>query len=1698
MTVIDDVAVIEQDAQALQLGAIVLSNDSVDGIDGEVAIIAGVDLADTKGNVAFDTMTQSLTYRADTAELRALGAGESVIDTFTYTAVAGVSSSATGTVQITVAGTNDAPTVGQVLTEQIGYTGSTFSYIVADTAFTDIDRNDTIVLSARQIGGAQLPSWLTFDAATRTFIGTPTIGAEGAIQIALTATDTSGLTSQQMLSVQVELNSAPQSSYGLVDVVAGMTTDNLMPNLLANAFDAEGDSIRISSVNTGLLTYGQVVFDEQTQSLTYVADGEYARSLSEGSIGYDSIQYTLTDEHGAAAQSGASFVIAGVNDAPVAVTPIGLQRARQDETFSYTVPTSSFTDYDRNAQFENENLTLSGTLAGGEPLPTWLVFDAATATFSGTPGENDIGNISLQVTATDPLGASVSSAFRIIVRDLVNSAPTAVNDVVGPLVGGGTANLVELLLANDTDADDDALSISRVDKSNTLGNVFFDAPTQTLTYFENADVTRELAAGEEMVDSFGYTVMDEFGAVSSAVASVNIAGVNDAPYTFYSGFNLNIFSGLGFTDSLPDFVFTDDDNNDQLTLTALLSGGEALPSWLSFDNGTFSGLADSSDAGTFDISVMATDLAGASAHVAYTLNVLNQITPPTAVEDQIFVNAGSSTGDIYTQLFANDLDENGILPDRIYSVDTNGLTIGEVSFDSTSQALTYSASSPVFSALAEGETTTDQFVYSVARDDDRQPGLSYVVATSVNVTVTGVNDTPEAQADAITLIASDTTDNLSATLLANDTDVDNNDTRSIIGVEVDSTAGTVDFDAATQSLTYTADSAIFDALNAGETATDQFRYRIADALGAESVAAVDVTLVGVNDAPEAQADIVAIQAGSTINELAAILLGNDTDKDQNDVKIITAVDVTNALGAINFDATTQTLSYAATSAASAAIAALNETDTLTDQFQYTISDSAGAISSAAVTVNIAGQNDAPVVVNALNNVSIDQNATFAASVAANTFADIDRNDALTYTATLADGTPLPTWLAFDAATRTFNGTPGQSAVGNVDIRIIATDKGGLSTSTTTTLTVNNINDAPVAQNDTTSIAAGRDVATDLTELVLANDTDVDIGDTKRIGAAASANQYGLAEVQGGQLIYTTGGAGYDALAKDEIAYEQVQYLVVDTAGASAVANVAIEVMGVNDAIVATADSFTLNQNQGTDNIAAYLLANDIDPDALDTKTITSVNSAGLKGIVEVDLTTQDIRYRGNTLELKGLKAGESTTETFQYTVIDKEGVESSANVVATVTGENDAPILVKDIGDQSITEGTRFTFQLPTDMFTDIDKDDTLSISATLEDGSSLPSWLLYDAGTGILTGLPGNANVGAVTIKLTATDSTGLSASDSFTLNVAANPNPNPGQTINGTNGANTLNGTNGNDTINGLGGSDTINGNAGSDTLLGGNGRDTINANAGNDLVNGGNGADTINGGEGNDVLEGGAGADTITDTSGNTVANGGNGNDTINVASAAGSNNFIIGGAGRDTLNLGAGNDVVAFNRGNGDDIINSQNSQGGGTDTLSLGGGISFEDLQFRKIGDDLRLMTGNGDSLSFTNWYSDPTSRSFVNLQMIQEASGTYNPNGANTLTDNKVETFSFVNLVNSFDQARLANPRLNRWSLMNGALNAHLGGANDAALGGDFAYQYGLYGNLANVGIDAAQALLANAQLNTSAQQFQSATNLAAGQQRLS
>ncbi|MGH7602919.1 MAG: calcium-binding protein, partial [Gemmatimonadaceae bacterium] len=109
---------------------------------------------------------------------------------------------------------------------------------------------------------------------------------------------------------------------------------------------------------------------------------------------------------------------------------------------------------------------------------------------------------------------------------------------------------------------------------------------------------------------------------------------------------------------------------------------------------------------------------------------------------------------------------------------------------------------------------------------------------------------------------------------------------------------------------------------------------------------------------------------------------------------------------------------------------------------------------------VVGGDSAPILDIPLADQSANEDAAFSFAVPATTFSDPDA-DELTYAATLDDGSALPAWLTFDAPTQTFSGIPLQADVGAIDLKVTATDPGGLSAEDSFTVTIANVNDAPV-------------------------------------------------------------------------------------------------------------------------------------------------------------------------------------------------------------------------------------------------------------------------------------------------------------------------------------------------------------------------------------------------------------------------------------------------------------------------------------------------------------------------------------------------------------------------------------------------------------------------------------------------------------
>jgi VCBS repeat-containing protein len=147
-----------------------------------------------------------------------------------------------------------------------------------------------------------------------------------------------------------------------------------------------------------------------------------------------------------------------------------------------------------------------------------------------------------------------------------------------------------------------------------------------------------------------------------------------------------------------------------------------------------------------------------------------------------------------------------------------------------------------------------------------------------------------------------------------------------------------------------------------------------------------------------------------------------------------------------------------------------------------------------------------------------------------------------------------------------------------------------------------------------------------------------------------------------------------------------------------------------------------------------------------------------------------------------LLGGQSRVTTFDYTIVDADGLTSTATVTVTVSGVNAPPVLedpdttpgtpfVDPLDDTNLTVPAVDNVAVSIDLdnyFTDADGD-ILTITPDL---TGLPSWVTYNAGTGVLSGTPPIDNAGPVVVPVTVTDGNGGTFTGTITL-APVNPGP-------------------------------------------------------------------------------------------------------------------------------------------------------------------------------------------------------------------------------------------------------------------------------------------------------------------------------------
>ncbi len=481
--------------------------------------------------------------------------------------------------------TEDAPEVNNPLADHALDEDVPILLILPEDSFADVD-GDALTLTATQSDGSNLPDWLTFDDATRTFSGTPPEEYSGTFELTVTASDGTSDVSDTFTLEIVAVNDAPVVS-GSVDL-GRIDEDNSRTiteaELLAHASDAEGDSLSVTSVSV----------DASVGAVELVSDGQWLFTpLSD--LNGDDFEVSFVVSDGESETPGTAILdLWSKEDAPEVNNPLADHASDEDVPILLALPDDTFADVDGDA------LTLSATLADGTALPDWLVFDAVAGSFSGTPPQDFNGMLDLKVTASDGT-YDVSDTFTLEIV-AVNDAPVVSGSVdLGGIDEDNNRTITEAeLLAHASDADgEDSLSVTSVSVDVSVGTIELVADGQWL-FTPSPDLN-----GDDFEISF---VVSDGESETPGTAILDLWSIEDAPEV-----NVPLADHASDEDvpvllTLPDDTFADVDG-DVLTLTATQGDGSNLPDWLAFDvtTRTFSGTPPQDFNGTLALVVTASD-----------------------------------------------------------------------------------------------------------------------------------------------------------------------------------------------------------------------------------------------------------------------------------------------------------------------------------------------------------------------------------------------------------------------------------------------------------------------------------------------------------------------------------------------------------------------------------------------------------------------------------------------------------------------------------------------------------------------------------------------------------------------------------------------------------------------------------------------------------------------------------------------------------------------------------------------------------------------------------------------------------------------------------------------------------------------------------------------------------------------------------
>ncbi|MGM6624758.1 tandem-95 repeat protein, partial [Vibrio parahaemolyticus] len=1152
-------------------------------------------------------------------------------------------------VTVTVTPVNDSPVAVDDTTS-----------IQEDTAVTiDVLTNDTDVDGDKlSIESASVPKEQgTVEVVDGKLVFTPVENFNGHAEIIYTVTD-GELTDEAKVTVTVNpVNDAPTIKVDAVESITedAVNTDTVVATLTVRDTDTPEDQLTVSLENN---SNGYFVLVGNEVKLTQA--GVDAVNNDELNLKDLTISASVSDGVNPTASDSDSLVVNRVNDAPTVENAIADQVLSEDFD-AYTI--------DLNEVFKDSDSSLEFSVSGNNSIQISIVSGVATI----TPTADWNGKETITFTAKDPSGESVSQTVNFTVApvvdieadsaDVVEDTPTIIN-----------------VLGNDTFESTDKVVSLDADNGPKNGTVIVNNDG-TVTYTPDDNYVGE--------DTFTYIVTSG-GMSESTTVEVNVTPVNDAPVakddiattqedtavtidvlpndTDVDGDKLSIQSAtvpeaqgkveivdgkLVFTpaenfngDAEITYTVTDGSLTDQATVKVTVNAVNDTPEVES--NIADQTLAEDFTPYSIDLNNAFSDVDGeltfsVSGNSNIQVAIVNGIATFTPTADwsgseALTFTATDPSGESVSQtvnftvasvadivadkatvvedtptiikVLGNDTFEG---TDKVVSLDTNnGPANGTVSVNPDG-SVTYTPN--------DNYHGTDSFTYIVTSG-----GVSESAIVEVNVTP--ANDAPVAKDD-IATTQEDTA--VTIDVLPNDTDVDG-DKLSIESVSVPKEQGTVEV--VDGKLVFTpAENFNGDA---------EITYTVTDGALTDQ-ATVKVTVNAVNDTPVVESNI----ADQTLAE----------DFTPYTIDLNTAFsDVDNVDGELTFSVSGNSNIQVAIVNGIATItptADWNGSETLT----FTATDPSGESVSQPVNFTVA-----PVADIVADKATVVEDTSTVIKVLGN---DTFEGDGKVVSLDTNNGPANGTVSVNPDGSVTY--TPNDNYQGTDSFTYIVTS-GGVSESTTVSVDVTPVNDAPVAKDDT----AITDEDTPVTIDVLPNDNGID-GDKLSIQSASVPEAQGKVEIVDGKLVFTP--------AENFNGDAEITYTVTDGELTDA-AKVTVTVNPVNDAPTIKVDAVeSITEDAvSTDTVVATLTVRDTDTPEDQLTVSLENNSNGYFVLVgnEVKLTQAGVDAVNNDeLNLKDLTISASVSDGVNPTANDSDSL--------IVNRVNDAPTIKVDAV-ESITE----------------------------------------------------------------------------------------------------------------------------------------------------------------------------------------------------------------------------------------------------------------------------------------------------------------------------------------------------------------------------------------------------------------------------